>query len=478
VVRPFCWVAGRRGRQPRSGREAIATTAVVKGNPARRAIVASVVGTTIEWYDFFLYGTAAALVFPKLFFPGVSPLAGTLASFGTQFVGFAARPVGAAVFGHFGDRVGRKAALVATLLLMGVGTVLIGLLPGYAAIGVLAPMLLVILRAVQGIGVGGEWGGSIVLSMEWGSRGRRGFAASWPQLGVPFGLLLATFAVRFMIGVTSPESFASWGWRLPFLASVVLIGIGLLIRLNVLESPTFTQVKRAGAVRRPVVEAFRRYWREILLIAFLRMAEQAPFYLFVTFVLAYGTQELGFSQGSLLDYTLIAAALSLLSIPFFGWLSDRIGRRTVYAAGIILTGLFAFPYYAMLDSRSAGLVLAAIVISLIGHDLQYGPQAALIAESFEPEVRYSAAGLGYQLASVVAGGPAPLIATALFAHYGNSNAIALYIVACAVISLIALMLLPRRHATEDRDPPPVVPVTRNGSPHPPQTAPRPGTAEP
>jgi len=425
------------------------TAAAVKGNPARRAIVASVVGTTIEWYDFFLYGTAAALIFPKLFFPGASALAGILAAFGTQFVGFAARPVGAAIFGHYGDRVGRKTTLIATLMLMGAGTVLIGLLPSYATIGILAPILLIGFRIVQGIGVGGEWGGSILISMEWGAKGRRGFAASWPQLGVPFGLLLATFAVRLMIGVTSPEAFDSWGWRIPFLASVLLIGVGLLVRLNVLESPTFDKIKKDGPVKRPVVEAIRRYWREILIIAFLRMAEQAPFYLFITFVLAYGTAELGFSQSSLLDYTLVAAALSLLSIPFFGWLSDRWGRRRVYGAGIILTGLFAFPYYAMLDTKSAGLVLAAIVISLICHDMQYGPQAALIAESFEPEVRYSAAGLGYQLASVVAGGPAPLIAAALLAHYGSSDAIAVYIVICAVISLIALVALPRPPVAED-----------------------------
>jgi metabolite-proton symporter len=427
----------------------VASTAVAQKNPARRAIVASVVGTTIEWYDFFLYGTAAALVFPKLFFPGVSPFAGILASFGTQFVGFAARPVGAAIFGHFGDRVGRKATLVATLMLMGVGTVLIGLLPGYASIGVAAPILLVVLRALQGVGVGGEWGGSILLSMEWGSRGRRGLSASWPQLGVPLGLLLATFAVRFMSGVTSAASFDSWGWRVPFLASVVLIGIGLLVRMNVLESPTFKQVKQTGPVKLPVVEAIRRYWREIVLIAFVRMAEQAPFYLFITFVLTYGTKELHLSKGNLLDYTLIAASLSLISIPFFGWLSDTVGRRRVYAAGIILTGAFAFPYYALLNSKSAGLILLAIVISLVCHDLQYGPQASLIAESFESDVRYSAAGLGYQLASVIAGGPAPLIAAALLAHYGNSDSIALYILGCAVVSLLALVLLPRRRTADD-----------------------------
>jgi metabolite-proton symporter len=424
---------------------------VGRSRHARRAILASVVGTTIEWYDFFLYGTAAAIVFPQVFFPGISPFAGILASFATQFVGFAARPLGAAIFGHFGDRVGRKATLVSTLLVMGVATVLIGALPGYAAIGVAAPILLVVLRTVQGIGVGGEWGGSILLSMEWGARNRRGLSASWPQLGVPLGLLLATLAIKLMTSLTGSEGFDRYGWRIPFLASFVLIIIGLIVRLTVLESPTFEAVKRTRLVKLPVVEAFRRYWREILLIAFVRMAEQAPFYLFITFVLTYGTVHLGLPRGDLLNDTLVAAAVSLVTIPLAGMLSDRFGRRRVYAVGAALTGLFAFPYFALLNTRSGNLVLLAIVVSLVVHDLQYGPQAALIAESFAPEVRYTAAGLGYQLASIVAGGPAPLIATALLQHYGNSDAIALYIVACAVVTLVALVLLPRPGAAEVAD---------------------------
>ncbi|MCW2723683.1 MAG: family transporter [Frankiales bacterium] len=420
--------------------------------PARRAILASVVGTTIEWYDFFLYGTAAAIVFPHVFFPGISPFAGILASFATQFVGFAARPIGAAIFGHFGDRVGRKATLVSTLLIMGIATVLIGALPGYTSIGVAAPILLVALRTVQGIGVGGEWGGSILLSMEWGSRNRRGLSASWPQLGVPLGLLLATLAVKLVTSLTGSQGFDSWGWRIPFLASFVLIIIGLIVRLKVLESPTFEAVKKTtGPVKLPLVEAFHRYWREILLIAFVRMSEQAPFYLFITFVLTYGTVHLHLPKGDLLNDTLVAAAVSLVTIPVAGMLSDRFGRRTVYTIGAVLTGLFAFPYFALLNTRSTGLVLAAIVVSLIVHDLQYGPQAALIAESFAPEVRYTAAGLGYQLASIVAGGPAPLIATALLQHYGTSDAIAWYIVGCAVVTLVALALLRRPGAAEEAD---------------------------
>jgi len=410
----------------------------------RRAVLASTVGTTIEWYDFFLYGTAAALIFPKIFFPGSSPYAGVLASFATLFVGFAARPVGAAIFGHYGDRVGRKATLVITLVMMGVATFLIGVLPGHATIGVFAPVLLVLLRLVQGIGVGGEWGGSVLMSMEWGDKRRRGLMASWPQLGVPMGLLLSTGMVKWVSAATGP-SFETWGWRIPFLVSFILVGIGLYVRLRVMESPEFSQVKiQQNVVKQPVLEVFRTYPREILTSALIRLSEQAPFYLFITFVLTYGTKELDMAKGELLNYTIIAAAIGLFSVPFFGHLSDRFGRRLIYGVGVVCTGLYAFPYFGLLNTRSSGLVLLAIVISLVVHDMQYGPQAALIAESFGTNVRYSGAGLGYQLASVIAGGPAPLIAAAILKSTGSSTGISWYIVGCAVISLTALILMPRR----------------------------------
>jgi len=323
-----------------------APAGVTRAQAARRATIASVVGTTIEWYDFFLYGTAAALVFPRLFFPGFSPAAGVLASFSTQFVGFAARPIGAAIFGHYGDRIGRRTTLMVTLFLMAFGTVLIGVLPTYAAIGITAPILLVVLRTIQGIGVGGEWGGSVLLSMEWGKKSGRGFSASWPQLGVPLGLVLSTGVVRITTGFTGSTGFDSYGWRIPFLLSILLIGVGLFIRLRVVESPEFEVLRKAGRVMKaPLVEVFKRHPKEILLSALLRMSEQAPFYLFITFVLSYGTKNLGLSRNSLLNDTLIAAALGLISIPLFGRLSDRLGRRKVYAAGIVLTALFAFPYF-------------------------------------------------------------------------------------------------------------------------------------
>jgi len=413
-----------------------------------KAAVASTVGTTIEWYDFFLYGTAAALIFPKVFFPESSALAGTLLAFSTQFVGFAARPIGAAIFGHYGDRLGRKGALITTLSLMGAATALMGVLPGYATIGVAAPILLTLLRILQGIGVGGEWGGSVLMSMEWGRRKRHGFMASLPQLGVPIGLLLSTAAVRIVSGVGGEHFFETWGWRIPFLLSVVLIAIGLYVRLSVLETPHFRRMREQKAVvKAPVWEVIKTQPRAIITSAFVRMAEQAPFYLFITFVLTYGTEALTLTRDDLLNDVLVAAALGFITVPLFGYLSDLFGRRLVYGIGVVGIAIFAFPYFGLLNSKESGLVLLAIVLSLAIHDIMYGPQAALISETFGTGVRYSGAGLGYQLASVVAGGPAPLIATAIFAATKSSTGISWYIVGCAVISMIALVLMPKPHAS-------------------------------
>jgi MFS family permease len=426
------------------------TAEQVARSQRRRAVGASTVGTTVEWYDFFLYGTAAALIFPGLFFPEQAAFTGILLSFGTQFVGFAARPIGAAIFGHYGDRHGRKTTLVTTLLLMGIATFLIGILPTYGTIGYAAPLLLVLLRICQGIGVGGEWGGSVLMSMEWGSRARRGFMASWPQLGVPLGLLCSTGVVKLTTR-WSGDAFEQWAWRIPFLLSAVLVAIGLYVRLRVLESPEFAAVKADSKVhRRPLLEVVRNQPREILTSAFVRLSEQAPFYLFITFVLTYGTEQLDLARGDLLNDTIVAAAVGLVSVPLFGHLSDLIGRRTMYGIGIVATAAFAFPYYGLLDTRRGGLVLLAIVVSLIVHDMQYGPQAALIAESFGADVRYSGAGLGYQLASVIAGGPAPLIAAWILERTGSSTWIAWYIVGCCVLAVIALLLMPRRTEADDR----------------------------
>jgi MFS family permease len=433
-------------------------TASHKGH-RRRAVVASTVGTTIEWYDFFLYNLAAALVFPALFFPKQATYTAILLSFGTQFVGFAARPFGAALFGHFGDRVGRKAMLVSTLVLMGVSTFLIGLLPGYSAIGYAAPILLTLLRILQGLGVGGEWGGSVLLSMEWGTRRRRGLMASWPQFGVPLGLILSNGLFRLMTSWTG-ASFDNWGWRIPFLVSIVLIGIGLYVRLRVLETPEFTEVKEQQVVaKRPLFDVIRYEWPTILSSAFVRMSEQAPFYLFTVFVLTYGTTQLKLQRTGLLNDVLIAAVIGLVSVPFFGYLSDLVGRRLVYGIGIVGMALFAFPYFGLLDTKSSGLVLLAIVLSLVFHDMQYGPQAALIAEGFGANLRYSGAGLGYQLASVIAGGPAPLIATRILEKTGKSTGVSWYIIGCCVVAMIALVLMPRRKEADTRVAEPEAAVT-------------------
>jgi MFS family permease len=418
----------------------------------RRAVVASTVGTTIEWYDFFLYNTAAALIFPKLFFPGQSPYVGILAAFGTQFVGFAARPIGAMIFGHYGDRIGRKTTLITTLMLMGVATFLMGVLPTYATIGVAAPILLVVLRIVQGIGVGGEWGGSVLMSMEWGKQNRRGLMASWPQFGVPLGLITSTGCFLIVSNLTG-AGFDAWAWRIPFLVSFLLIGIGLYVRLRVLESPAFAVLKKdERVVRLPVWEVIKTQPLAIATGAFVRMSEQAPFYLFTVFVLAYGTTTLGLTRSSLLNFTIIAATVGLVTNPLAGYLSDLFGRRLIYGIGIVATALFAFPYFGLLNTRIPALILIAIVVSLIFHDIQYGPQAALIAEGFGTGVRYSGAGLGYQLASVVAGGPAPLIAAAILENTKSSTGISIFIIGCCVLAMIALLVMPKvAKATEPLD---------------------------
>ncbi|MGH3853451.1 MAG: MFS transporter [Pseudonocardiaceae bacterium] len=416
---------------------------VSQAGQRRRAVLASTIGTAIEWYDFYLYGTAAALVFPGLFFPGQSASTGALAAFGTYFVGFAARPVGAVIFGHFGDRLGRKSTLVATLMLGGISTFLIGCLPDYATIGFAAPVLLIVLRVIQGIGVGGEWGGSVLLAMEWGPARRRGLAASWPQLGVPIGLLLSTGMVE-LLSATTGADFATWGWRVPFLASAVLVGVGLYVRLKVAESPEFIQLAQEATVaRHPVRQVIREHPREILTVAVLRLSEQAPFYLFVTFVLSYGTGQLHLARTGLLNDTLVAGAIGLISVPFFGYLSDLFGRRLMYGIGIAAMAAVAFPYFGLLNTGDAGLVLLAIILSLLAHDMQYGPQAALVAESFDTSLRCSGAGLGYQLACIIAGGPAPLIAAAILTATGSSTGISWYIVGCAALSMAALVLMPR-----------------------------------
>ncbi len=417
----------------------------------RKAATASIVGTSIEWYDFFLYGTAAALVFPRVFFPEASAYVGALQAFGTYAVGFAARPVGAAIFGHWGDRLGRKATLIVTLVMMGLSTAIIGLLPGAAVIGAAAPLLLILFRVLQGIAVGGEWSGSVLLSMEWGNQRRRGLMASWPQVGVPIGLLLGTGAMSAIASVAG-DAFVAWGWRIPFLLSLVLVAIGLYVRLQILETPMFARlVQQRSVVKLPVLEAARRFPKEIALTALVRYAEQMPFYILTAYVLTYVVDEGGLSRSFALNAVLAAAALELLLIPLFGHLSDTVGRRRVYAAGAALIGVIAVPYFALLDSGLAPVVFVTIVLSLVPHAMQYGPQASLIAESFPTGLRYGGAGLGYQLSSVIAGGPGPLIATFLLHEFGTAYAISGYMIAGAVLTLVAVVLLPDRSRADITD---------------------------
>ena len=408
----------------------------------RRAVFASTIGTTIEWYDFFLYSTITGLAFASLFFPRSDRLVGTLEAFTIYAVGFAARPVGAAIFGHYGDRIGRKATLIATLSLMGTATFLVGLVPTYQTIGVWGAIILTILRFLQGVGVGGDWGGSVLLAMEWArSTKHRGFIASWPQFGVPAGLFTANLAVLAVSAISGPH-FREWGWRIPFLLSAVLTALGLYIRLGILETPVFARLVAENKVERaPIAEVIKHHPKEIVLTALCRMGEQAPFYLFTAFVFVYGTVKLNIQRDFLLTAVLTASTLSFISIPLFGHLSDRIGRKRVYLSGAALTAVFGFIYFALLNTRALGFVFLAIVLSLIPHDMLYGTQAALIAESFPSRLRYSGASLGYQLASVIAGGPAPLIATWLFARYGSGYAIALFIFGCAIVSLGATAML-------------------------------------
>ncbi|HEY4862627.1 MAG TPA: MFS transporter [Xanthobacteraceae bacterium] len=408
----------------------------------RRAVIASTVGTAIEWYDFFLYSIASGLIFAKLYFPNSDPLVGTLNAFGIYAIGFIARPVGAAIFGHYGDRIGRKSTLIITLMLMGVATFLVALVPTYEQIGIWGAVLLTVLRFIQGVGVGGEWGGSVLLSMEWArTHDNRGFIASWPQFGVPAGLFLANLAV-LGFSYYSGDQFLVWGWRIPFFLSAILVAIGLWIRLGVMETPVFSKIlaqkKMAPA---PTLEVIKQQPKTILLAALARMAENGPFYIFTAFVFAYGVGTLKMSRDFLLTAVLAAAVLEFFTIPFFGYLSDRIGRKLMYMIGVIAVGIYGFVYFGLLNTASTALIFLAIVLSLVPHAMMYGPQAAMIAESFPSRLRYSGASLGYQLTALIAGGPAPLVATWLFAEYNTPYVISGLILFAAVVSFIATSML-------------------------------------
>jgi metabolite-proton symporter len=409
----------------------------------RKVIVASLIGTSLEWYDFFLYGTASALVFNKVFFPQFEPITGTLLAFATYAVGFLSRPLGGIIAGHYGDRVGRKQVLVATLLLMGGATFLIGALPTYEAIGVAAPVLLVALRFLQGLGLGGEWGGAVLMSLEHGAPDRRGLNASWPQVGVPLGNLLAAGVLGVLSLVLSDEAFLSWGWRIAFFLSGALVLVGLWIRMTIAESPLFAEVETAGAkAKMPLVQVLKEHPRELLVAMGARIGTDVAFYTFTLYILTFVTTNLGLPRSVGLNAVLIASACQLALIPFFGSLSDRFGRRPVYAAGAVGAAVWAFAFFPLLSTGSTLVIVFATVVALLTHAAMYGPQAAFIAELFSTELRYSGASMGYQIAGVLGGAVAPIISIALVEAYGTPYAVSVYVLAMVVVTLVALAFAP------------------------------------
>jgi len=429
---------------PEATRKAPAPAAASPGEPQHSEIVkvalASLIGTSVEWYDFFLYGTAAALVFNKLFFPNFDPLIGTIAAFATFAVGFIARPIGGIVFGHYGDRLGRKNMLYITLLIMGLATAFIGLLPTYGTIGIWAPLLLVTMRLAQGFGLGGEWGGAVLMAVEHAPANRRGFYGSWPQIGAYIGLLLSTLVFRYFSKM--PEAtFLAWGWRVPFLLSFILVAVGLYIRMKVAESPVFAKVREQKAESKmPIVEVLKKHPKNIFLAMGARFAENGLFYVLTTFALTYVSVQLKMDRVIALNGLLVAASICIFAAPAWAALSDKIGRRPVYMYGAIACGLLAFPFFSLLATKQQGYVWLAILLPLsLGHAAMYGPQASFFSELFSARVRYSGASLGYQLASVFAGGLSPLLATELLRRGGgNPHYVAYYMIGLVAITVVSV----------------------------------------
>ena len=419
---------------------ATAPVAGVERTGINAIVFASCLGTVIEWYDFLIYATAAALIFNKAFFPTFDPLAGTLAALGSYAVGFLARPLGGALFGHFGDRLGRKSMLVLTLFIMGLSTFCIGLLPTYASIGVLAPILLIVLRIIQGIGLGGEWGGASLMVLEHAPADRRGFYTSFVQIGFPIGLVLATLV--FTLASKLPEAdFASYGWRIPFLVSIVLLAIGTFVRSRVPETPVFEGLKmRDGLSKNPVAEAVGQNTKTFLIAVGLKLSEVSWVYMLTVFVVVYATTKLGLPKPLMLDAVLYAALLELISLPLFGWLSDKIGRRPLFILGALFTILFAFPLFWMLESKNTALIFTAVMIAMnFGHGMMFGPESCYFPELFGPRVRYSGASFGFQVSAAIGGGFAPIIATAMAGYFGGTAGVSIMMIVLALFTLAAAL---------------------------------------
>lgn len=416
-------------------------TRSVERNSTKRVIFASFLGTALEWYDFFIYGAVAALVFGKIFFPSYDPMTGVLLAFGTFTVGFIARPLGALLFGHLGDTVGRKPVLVMTLMLMGVSTVGIGLLPTYEQIGVTSAFLLILMRIGQGLALGGEWGGAVLMAAENGDEKNRGYYTSWAQIGVPVGNLLSVAVIGTVSLVASEEQFLSWGWRIPFLASVVLILVGLWVRSGLHESPEFAELtEKRETQTRPLVELVKKHPRELLVACFVRIGTDVAFYVFSLFVLTYVTTRLGVQRSVALQGVLIASAIQIVVIPFVASLSDRYGRRGIFLIGSIGAAAWSFPFFTMLDTRDPTLITLAICGAMTFWALMYGPLAAFISELFPTNVRYSGISLGFQLAGIFGGGLAPLIATSLLREFDTAMAISIYVALALTLTTIAMLM--------------------------------------
>ncbi|RTL55180.1 MAG: MFS transporter [Bradyrhizobiaceae bacterium] len=404
---------------------------------------ASAIGTTIEWYDFFLYGVVTPLVLNKIFFPNFDPVAGTLLAYTTFFVGFISRPIGGIIFGHYGDRIGRKTVLILTLLIMGIATFLIGTLPTYASVGIWAPILLLLLRVFQGIGIGGEWGGAVLMAVEHSPTGQRGFYGSWPQIGVPAGLLLSA-GVVYLLSFLPEADFFAWGWRIAFLLSALLVALGLYIRLKILETPAFMQAKKEEkVVAVPVVDLFKTHGKNTLLGLGARYIEGVTFNIFGVFIVGYITGTLHLPRQTALAGVMISSAMMILMLPIYGYISDRIGRRKVFAIGSLLIGVLTFPSFWLMQSVSPILIWIAIAIPFaFVYPAVYGPQAALFSELFDTRVRYTGISFVYQFSGIFASGLTPIIATMLLATGDNQPwLICLYVLAVSVISAISVFLM-------------------------------------